>query len=75
MKNKPQENDEMSKKKVSDDLVKMAGAVRVLGVTDQTVKALERKGELKSVRDYANRRLFRLRDLEALKRKRAALKG
>jgi DNA-binding transcriptional MerR regulator len=49
-----------------------SGAGQILGVTGDAIVALHRRGVLECVRDSANRRLFRPRDIHELQRKRAA---
>lgn len=46
-------------------------AGRLLGVTTARVQQLAREGRLPELRDSAGRRLFRLEDVETLRRERA----
>ncbi len=49
-------------------------AAKILDCHPETVRRLERKGELKARRDYRGFRVFNLEDLWALKEKRDELK-
>ncbi|MDR7392779.1 MAG: MerR family transcriptional regulator [Armatimonadota bacterium] len=50
-------------------------AGRLLGVTTARVQQLAREGKLPELRDSAGRRLFRLEDVETLRRERARKRG
>jgi excisionase family DNA binding protein len=63
----------MNEEREQDQFLSTSGAARILGVTPDTVRYLERRGRLPALHLESGQRVFRRSDVEELARRRGDL--